>query len=635
MTGRISEETIREIRERADIVEVVSSYLPLKRSGGNHQGLCPFHAEKTPSFNVNAPRQIFHCFGCGVGGDVFSFLMRMEGMAFPDAVRRVAERVGIEIAEETISPEEERRRKEREDLFRINEVACAFYHQILLEAPEASAARRYLRERGYDGDTARTFRLGFAPGRWEALAGHLAQKGFDVRQVRETGLIRPGKENRGDYDLFRNRILFPILDVSGKVTAFGGRVLDDSLPKYINSPESPIYHKGRVLYGFSQARETMRKSDEVIVVEGYFDLLALHRAGFANVVATCGTALTEDHARLLKRYVKRVKLLFDQDRAGQKATFRAMEPLLTGGLSVSSVALDAGEDPDSFIAAKGAEEFRTRLDAARPVFEVYIDSVLQAHGDAIEGRARAAEEIAASLTLVPSDIERSLYLKALSERTGLDAELLKAKVVKKAPAPAAKPVRGAPRTEAGGHHPPPPQEDLPPQEEYPAYGVEQEQPEPRGQRPVRSPARPKEPTREQKAQDWVLRLMMFDAKTRGVVAGEGVESFFVEPVRRAMGGILAEFSLENDEVEEAQLLSRFDEEQKAVFSGILVKDEEAFAEDRERILQDCRLVVAKESLRRRVRELDEQIRQAEQAGDSSRQAALQTERLQLSRDLKK
>ncbi len=631
MTGRISEETIREIRERADIVEVVASYLPLKRSGGNHQGLCPFHSEKTPSFNVNAPRQIFHCFGCGVGGDVFSFLMRMEGLAFPEAVRRVAERVGIEIAEETVSPEEERRRKEREDLLRINEVACAYYHQVLLEAPEAAAARRYLRERGYDGETARTFRLGFAPGRWEALAEHLAQKGFDPRQIRETGLTRPGKDGRGDYDLFRNRILFPILDVSGKVSAFGGRVLDDSLPKYINSPESPVYHKGRVLYGFSQARESMRKRDEVIVVEGYFDLLALHRAGFANVVATCGTALTEDHARLLKRYVKRVKLLFDQDRAGEAATFRAMEALLPGGLSVSAVALDAGEDPDSFLASRGAETFRDRLEAARPVFELYIDSLLRTHGDAIEGRARAAEEIAASLTLVPSDIERSLYLKALSERTGLDVELLKSKVVKKAPAPPAKPAPRAPEPEPGGHHPIPP-EDYPPERhppQPPAYG------ERKGPPATRSAARPQEPTREQKAQDWVLRLMMFDAKTRGVVAEEGVSSFFFEPNRRAMAAILVECSAEADEVEETHLLTRFDEEQKAVFSGILVKDEEAFAEDRERILQDCRLVVAKESLRRRVRELDEQIRQAEQAGDVSRQAALQTERLQLSRDLKK
>jgi hypothetical protein len=241
MMGRIPEEKIQEIRERLDIVEVVSSYLPLKRSGANHQGLCPFHGEKTPSFNVNAPRQIFHCFGCGVGGNVFSFLMRMEGLSFPEAVRRLGERVGVEVEEETLSPVEEKRREEVERLVRINEVAADFYHRILLDEPEGAAARRYLRERGYDGEAARRFRLGYAPERWDALAKHLETKGFDPALVREKlGLVRPGRDGRSDYDLFRRRLLFPISDSRGQVVAFGGRVMDDSLPKYINSPESPV-----------------------------------------------------------------------------------------------------------------------------------------------------------------------------------------------------------------------------------------------------------------------------------------------------------------------------------------------------------------------------------------------------------
>lgn len=599
MTGRIPEDTIREIRERSDIVEVVSSYLPLKRSGANHQGLCPFHGEKTPSFNVNATRQIFHCFGCHVGGNVFSFIMRMEGLAFPEAVRRLGERVGITIAEEALSPAEEQRREERERLTRINEVACDFYHQILLDDPEGAPGRRYLRERGYDGDTARTFRLGFAPGRWDALSVHLGQKGFDSRWARELGLIRPGKEGKGDYDLFRNRLLFPILDLNGNVAAFGGRVLDAALPKYLNSAESPIYHKGRMLYGLAQAREEMRRSDEVIVVEGYFDQLALHRAGFANAVATCGTALTEEHGRLLQRYAKRVLLLFDQDKAGQKATFRAMEVLLPLGLSVAVVGLDAGEDPDSFLRKQGEDAFVGRLRKAQPVLEVYMDAELTAQGEGIEGRARAAEEIVTRLQLVPSEIERSLYLQSLARRTGLDLGLLKQKAGRPVAAPTAPVQRAA----------------------VPAAV------------PQRQPAASL--SRETKAQEMLLRLMLEDAGVRAEVVAAGVTSLFFDPNRQAIAEEILGSVAETEEVCESILFDRLNEEQNAILSGILVRDEKAFAEERQRIVQDCRQTVLKETLKRRVRDLDEQIRRAEESGDPQQLAILQVERLQVCRELKK
>jgi len=599
MTGRIPEDTIREIRERSDIVEVVSSYLPLKRSGANHQGLCPFHGEKTPSFNVNATRQIFHCFGCGVGGNVFSFLMRMEGLAFPEAVRRLGERVGISVEEEALSPAEQQRREEHERLARVNGVACDFYHQVLLEGKDGAPGRRYLRERGYDGDTARIFRLGFAPARWEALAEHLAQKGFDPQWARELGLTRPGKEGRGDYDLFRNRLLFPILDLSGKVAAFGGRVLDDSLPKYINSPESPIYHKGRILYGLAQAREEMRRSDEVIVVEGYFDQLALHRAGVGNAVATCGTALTEEHGRLLQRYAKKVLLLFDQDKAGLKATFRAMEVLLPLGLSVAVVGLDVGEDPDSFLRKQGAEAFAGRLREAQPVLEVYMEAELAAHGDSIEGRARAAEEIVTRLKLVPSEIERSLYLQSLARRTGLEQSLLQQKAARPSAAPASPSPRPAPPSPVPQRRP----------------------------APVMS--------KEVKAQELLLRLMLEDGGVRAEVATEGVSNLFFDPDRKEIAEQLLACAPDGEEFAASELFDRLNEEQKAILSGILVKDEKAFAEERQRIVQDCRQTVLKETLKRRVRDLDEQIRRSEQSGDLQQLAACQIERLKVCRELKK
>lgn len=611
--GRIPEEKVDDIRERTDIVEVVSSYLPLKRSGANHLGLCPFHSEKTPSFNVNGPRQIFHCFGCGVGGNVFSFVMRMEGLSFPEAARRLGERVGIEVEEETLSPAEQARRDEMEQLARVSAVAAEFYHRILLDDPEGAPARRYLRERGYDGEIARRFHLGFAPPRFDALASHLAQKGFETRWAREKlGLLREGKEGRGDYDLFRNRLLFPVIDLRGQVAAFGGRVLDDSLPKYINSPESPLYHKGRVLYGLYQARETLRQGGEAIVVEGYFDQLALVRAGFPNAVATCGTALTEEHGKLLKRYAERVLLLFDQDSAGRKATFRAMEVLLAAGMPAAVVELDAGEDPDSFLKKRGADVFRERLAQARPVLELYIDSVLGHYGEGVEGRARAVETILPKLGLIQSDIERQLYVQALAKRTGLDEAMLRPKAVAPAPAPVV-PTPSAP---------PPPQQQA----------RQERRPE-----PIRSAPRRKNegPSAGAKAQELLLHLMAVDGRARGRVAEEGVDALFVDlPLRKIAEVAAAVEGVEINALEQALHSQLLDEEQKALISGILIRDGGIVAEDPEKIFDDCRRAVEREVLERRIRQLDDLLKEALKNADGQQANAYMTERMEINRKLK-
>jgi DNA primase len=607
MTGRIPEDKVREIRERVDIVEVVSSYLPLKRSGANHLGLCPFHGEKTPSFNVNAPRQIFHCFGCGVGGDVFSFLMRMEGLSFPEAVRRMGERVGIEVEEEALSPAEERRREEAGRLARINEVACEFYHHILMEEEEGAPARHFLKKRGYGRETARQFRLGFAPDRWDALVTHLANKGFDPVQAREKlGLIRARRGGNGDYDLFRKRLLIPIQDLRGQVVAFGGRVLDDSLPKYINSPESPIYHKGRILFGLCQAREGMRQSGEGIVVEGYFDQMALHRAGFNNAVATCGTALTTDHARMLKRYAGRLLLLFDQDSAGQKATFRAMDVLLEEGLPAAVVALDPGEDPDSFLRARGVDAFRERLAGARPVLEVFMETVLAAHGESVEGRARAVEEILAKLRLLASDIERSLYVSALAARTGVAEELLLRQLQATRPAsrPAPTPPPGPQESEAAR---------LP---------------------GARQKVRPRGQSAGIRAQDLLLRMMVDDADFRRRVAAEGAEALFSDPDRRVLAEALLRWPGEEGKLEPGRLQEELNEDQKAIFSGILIKDEEEFGDDPAGVFEGCLQTAARERMKNRSRELTDLIRQAEKSGDHENLAGYRSEQLEINRKLK-
>jgi len=425
MTGQISEDKISEVREQTDIVELISQYVSLKRSGVNHVGLCPFHSEKSPSFSVNSARQFFHCFGCGVGGDVFSFLMQTEGLTFPDAARRLAERSGIDLQEQILSPEEELRQRQRERLYRANDVAASYFHQLLMDHPAGTVARSYMKTRGYGRKAAGEYQIGFALDSWDGLKKHLEEQGIAAADARTLGLIRPGKQGRGDYDLFRGRLIFPVCDLSGQIVAFAGRVLDDSKPKYINSPESPIYHKGRVLFGLYQARQAMRQSGDVLLVEGYFDQLALFRAGFPQVVATCGTALTVEHARILKRYVQRVVLLFDQDNAGKKATFKAMTVLQEEGLPAAVIELPGGDDPDSFIQREGAEAFRLRLEKARSVMDLFIDDLLTEAGSGIEQKARAAEKIIEQISGLSSDLEQDLYLKELAQRSGIDLEQLK------------------------------------------------------------------------------------------------------------------------------------------------------------------------------------------------------------------
>lgn len=425
MTGQISEDKINEVRDQTDIVELISQYVSLKRAGVNHVGLCPFHSEKSPSFSVNSARQFFHCFGCGVGGDVFSFLMQTEGLTFPDAVRRLAEQRGIDLQERTLSPEEELRQRQRERLCRVNDVAAEYFHQLLMDHPSGAVARNYMKSRGYGRNAAGEYQIGFALDSWDGLKKHLEKQGIAAADARTLGLIRPGKEGRGDYDLFRGRLIFPVCDLSGQIVAFAGRVLDDSKPKYINSPESPIYHKGRVLFGLYQARQAMRQSGEVLVVEGYFDQLALFRAGFPQVVATCGTALTVEHARILKRYVQRVILLFDQDNAGKQATFKAMTVLQEEGLPAAVIELPGGDDPDSFIQREGAEPFRLRLEKARSVMDLFIDDLLTAAGSGIEQKVRAAEKIVEQISGLSSELEQDLYLKELAQRSGIGLEQLK------------------------------------------------------------------------------------------------------------------------------------------------------------------------------------------------------------------
>lgn len=508
MIGSIPDDKIQQMRDGFNIFELVSRYVPLKRSGANYVGLCPFHAEKSPSFSVNTGRQIFKCFGCGVGGDVFEFLMRIEGLNFPEAAQRIAGEMGIDIEERKLSAEEDRRRQEREKLQRVNAIAAEFFHRQLLDSPEAEGCRQYLNKRGYGRTSAAEYQLGYAPDSWDALIKHLRQQGVDLGAARTLGLIRSRDKGEGDYDLFRGRLIFPIHDLSGRIVAFGGRILGDGQPKYINSPESPIYHKGQILFGLYGARQAIRQASEVIVVEGYFDQLALARAGVSNAVATCGTALTTEHAQLIKRYAKRALLLFDNDKAGRVATFKSMDLLLPSGLETSVVELEAGEDPDSFLQKRGKEAFAERQAAARPVIELFMRDQLAEASTSASGVSRAAQQILEKLVLLPNPLELDLSVKELARRTGIEVALLRDQFeqikrqqqersarIKRVSEPAV-----VPRTE------------RPPEPSQSGASVF-----PKSQ-----------PQRLTSADAKLLKLMVFEAEVRQQVASQGVEIFFFE-----------------------------------------------------------------------------------------------------------
>lgn len=414
----IPDHKVREVLERASIVEVVSEYVPLRRSGANFLGLCPFHAEKTPSFNVNPAREIFHCFGCGVGGNAISFVMKIEGLSFPESVKLLARKTGVEIEERLLTSAEKQALDERQAFRKIQELASAYYSDVLKRAPEAAEARRYLEKRNAFGEIAESYGLGFASDRRDGLVRYLVSQGEDLNLAQKLGVVRRG--DHGWYDLFRNRLIFPIRSPKGEVIAFAGRVLDGSLPKYINSPESPLYHKSSVLFGLDLALPAIRTANSVIVVEGYFDHLALYRAGIRNVVATCGTALTTSHIALIKRHCARVYTLFDGDAAGQKATVRSMELFLEQALPAYVIDLPAGEDPDSFLGAHSVDVFRACQESAKPAFEYFIRYVLAGTpADSVDSKVRIVDELIPRFRKIADPLERDLYEKEICRLLGI------------------------------------------------------------------------------------------------------------------------------------------------------------------------------------------------------------------------
>ena len=432
----IPDDQVDEVRARADIVQVIGDIVPLKKSGKDYKACCPFHDEKTPSFYVVPAKGFYNCFGCGESGNVFTFLMKRHGLSFVDAVKHVAAASGVEIREVS-------RGQTGEDPFRYlyeaNAFARMFFQDLLWDEATGGPATAYLEERGIDRETAERFGIGYAPDAWRGLLEAASHHGIGEEVLIEVGLVTRSEKRKDSYDRFRGRLIFPIESLAGKVVGFGGRVLGagrEGTPKYVNSPESPIYHKGGILYGLSWAKNAIRRRETALMVEGYMDVVSLAVAGFDNAVAPLGTAVTSDQVALLHRFTSRIHLLFDGDAAGLKATFRAADLLLAGNVHPCVVTLPPGEDPDTIVHSEGAEALKGYIDGAIDVLDRKIQMLEEHdHFKSIEHTRTAIDRLLPTLRAVQDPALRDIYIKKVSDRTGVRRDTLEAELARVASAP--------------------------------------------------------------------------------------------------------------------------------------------------------------------------------------------------------
>ena len=454
---RIAEESVQKVADASDIVEIIGGYFPLKRAGTSFRALCPFHKEKSPSFHVNPSRQTFHCFGCGAGGGVFRFVMDYEHIDFPSSIRKLAQRAGIVLIENN-DPAQESRRDQRSRLIQLHKEAAEWFHLNLLRNRDAEHARAYLKKRGLTKEIAVEWLLGFAPGGWETLRNWAMAKGFSREELLSSGLLTSKEgDTQGGYDRFRDRLMFPIRNDYGEVVAFSGRILNDNdrEAKYVNSPETPIFSKGRVLFGLDKSKRPLIEAGSAIVLEGQIDLISAFEHGVKNVVAPQGTAFTSEQARLLRRFVERVILCFDSDNAGQNAVEKSLPALLSAGLAVLVAKLPAGEDPDSLIRGKGVEVFTERISGAKDFFDHTIDRAAESAGGSLGPREKAmvAQRLGVFLALLSDTALRETTTTHVAVRLGISESALRDAALRNTIALPEQEELGAKPASARGHSP--------------------------------------------------------------------------------------------------------------------------------------------------------------------------------------
>ncbi|MGB7294310.1 MAG: DNA primase [Candidatus Aminicenantales bacterium] len=425
-------EIIDQIRQAADIVEIASLYTSLKRRGRKHVGLCPFHSEKDPSFTVDAEKQLFHCFGCGVGGDVFTLVMEKENLTFPEALSHLAERYHIPMPQKTrLSPELQ---KLEEKVYKVNELALAFFRRNLFQTREGETALAYLKKRGLSSDTLETLKVGYALTSWNALLDHFRGRGTDLSLLEKAGLVLPGQKRAEHYDRFRGRVIFPIFGLTGKTVAFGGRMIAEATPKYLNSPDTPVYSKGKVLYGLNWTKEAVREAGELILVEGYTDFASLYQAGIRNIAASLGTALTPHQVALAMRFAPRIIINYDGDSAGKMAALRAVSLCFEKAVQAQVLVLPQNLDPDGFIRKSGPQPYFDLIKKSVSGLQFLIDMTTRTgRMNVPEEKSRIIRTIVTELDKIPDPIAKSEYLRQAGDRLGVEEALLRRITEKRAP----------------------------------------------------------------------------------------------------------------------------------------------------------------------------------------------------------
>ena len=595
----IPEHLVEEVRQASEIVDVVSEYVTLKKRGQNYFGLCPFHAEKTGSFSVHPDKQIFHCFGCGAGGNVFTFIMKETGVSFPEAVRILARRAGIAIPE----PDElDGGSQEREALFYACEMAADFFVQRLW-SPEGEKARAYLEQREFREKDIRDFGLGYAPAEWSALHDYALSKGMKADVLQKAGLLNK-RDSGGFYDRFRDRLMFPIYNLSGKVIAFGGRKLDgdDSVPKYVNSPETDIYHKSNVLYGLFQARDHIRDAKVAVFVEGYTDVMRLVSEGFRNTVATSGTALTELQARLIRRYTDRVVMLYDSDTAGAAATMRGADVLVEQGVDVRVGELEEGEDPDSFLRKYGSDALQQRLAYALPLLDYKTRSLPHLRGK--EAYAEKLHSLIATLSRIQDGVERQEKIHFYAEKMKIDEEMLWDEVRR---------LRKLQRSRRSG----------------------EQRRRDAGATSIMLPAgKSSYAEKSRVVEEELVRIMIQNHETVAFIRSFMQVTDFYHDSYRMIASLLYELDENNVRLEPEDLIHYFPDQEAGEFVSKVVLHEprfEGIAQDDYRRAADCLAKLQRLMLETRIDELREQIRDREKSGGDSSELATELYELTMQR----
>ena len=584
----IPEETIQEVLLRADIVDVISDYVQLKKGGANHKGLCPFHSEKTPSFTVSAAKHLYYCFGCQASGNVIGFLMRYENLSFPEAVRHLAARYSVSVSD---VPQQQ---GALEQLYPLHQAAATFFHHCLLHDPAAQQARAYCRRRQITTETVGRFHLGYAPASWEALSREMQRQAFSQELLLRSGLVVARETRSGTYDRFRNRLMFPIYDRLGRPVAFGGRLLEGTetapAPKYVNSPETSIFHKGHILYGFHLAKQAIRQEGRVLLVEGYTDVIACHRHGITQAVGTLGTALTERHVEMLKGLAKEVILVFDSDTAGNSATERGIELLLGAGIRVRVVTLPAGEDPDSFLQHHDGTELLRHVEQAMTFLEYQLARAKRLYDlQTPAGRADCVSRILPLLAKVENQVERWGYVTLLAEKIGVPVEVIQRQMSARV------------STEAV---------DKPPA--------------------ALPPLRPTSPL--PRVEYELLRLLLHDVSTIEQVQQHVTPDDFHEPLLRGIYTLLLRQAPQGRQPLFPTILEHAETPiQRQLLAKMAAEPFVMDAHEGSKVLQDYLLHLRRRGVQAQLRHLREGIREAERRGDAAVQQRLLQEYTALSR----